>query len=220
GEVHRQRLALFVEVDHLQYFLGAVVRIVEVGEELPERVAVAHAPQHRAADVLEHRQAHEQVRHLEAARQAAAVDLVGAQAVDALAAEQDLAAGGREAAADEVEQRGLAGAVRPDDGHPLAGRHREVGAADDLGLAEALAKVFQFDRVSTHPRASRRLISRSISSWITPHCARKWRRATSNIAMPVTSTKAAPNQESTPCASSVTPKNWSLGPSAALICRW
>src|SRR5207249_8292365 len=133
-----------------------------------------------------------------------AADLIRPQAVDALPAEQDLPAGGRKAAADEVEQRRLAGAVGPDDGHPLAGRHREVGTADDLGLAEALAQVFQLDRVSTHARVSRRLISCSISSWITLHCARKWRRATSNIAMPVTSTKAAPNQESTPCASSVT----------------
>ena len=55
-----------------------------------------------------------------------AVDLVRLQAVDALAVEQDLAAGRAEAAADQVEQRRLAGAVRADDRDPLARRDREV----------------------------------------------------------------------------------------------
>ncbi len=66
------------------------------------------------------------------------------------------------------------------------------------------------------PSASRRLISRSISSWIVSHWRLKARRVNSNIAAPVKSTKAAPNQLSGDFASSVAPRKRSLGPSAML----
>ena len=36
GEVHRQHVAAAVELDHLEHFLGAVVGVGQVGEELPE----------------------------------------------------------------------------------------------------------------------------------------------------------------------------------------
>ena len=52
----------------------------------------------------------------------------------------------RKASRDQVEQRGLAGAVGADDGMPLAARDAEVDAADDLGRPEALAHVAQLDR--------------------------------------------------------------------------
>src|ERR1700759_2017805 len=78
---------------------------------------------------------------LEAARQAFTVDLVRRQAVDALAIEQHLARGQRKAAADQIEQRGLAGAVGPDDGVALALLDLEIDAANDLGLAEGLVDV-------------------------------------------------------------------------------
>jgi hypothetical protein len=42
--------------------------------------------------------------------------------------QQHLAAGGREAAADQVEQRRLARAVGADDGDALAGLHLQVGS--------------------------------------------------------------------------------------------
>ena len=46
----------------------------------------------------------------------------------------------REAAADQVEQRRLAGAVRADDRVPLALGTVEVDAADDLRRAETLVR--------------------------------------------------------------------------------
>jgi hypothetical protein len=156
-------------LDHLQDLLGAVVGIVQVRQELPERIAMAQAPQHGTAHVLEHRQPREQVGHLEAARQPQAVDLVGLAAVDALAMQLDFARGGREAAADQVEQRALARAVGADDGHTLTSLHGQVGAADDLALAEALAHVAQLQGMGGGHRLSLRLISFSISSWISPH---------------------------------------------------
>ena len=50
----------------------------------------------------------------------------------------NLAGGDGEPTADQVEQRGLAGAVRTDQGMPLAGGNVEVDAANDLGLAKIL----------------------------------------------------------------------------------
>ena len=66
-----------------------------------------------------------------AAREAAAIDLVRRQTVDALAVETHFAGGRREASADQMKQRRLAGAVGSDDRVPLAGGDFERDAADD-----------------------------------------------------------------------------------------
>jgi hypothetical protein len=90
--------------------------------------------------------------------------------------QQDVAGAGAEAPADQVEQRALAGAVGADDGHALALPHRQAGAADDLGLAEALAHVAQFDSANSlraaHSAGRLRLISFSISPCTSPHSRR------------------------------------------------
>jgi hypothetical protein len=51
--------------------------------------------------------------------------LVGRPAADRRALEGDLARARRDQAGDHAQQRGLAGAVRPDHGHRLAGPHGE-----------------------------------------------------------------------------------------------
>jgi hypothetical protein len=51
-----QHVAPLVQLDHVQHLVGTVVGVARVGQEAPERVLVAQAPQHRAAQVLEHRQ--------------------------------------------------------------------------------------------------------------------------------------------------------------------
>ena len=162
GEVRREHVAPPVELDHRQHFFGPLVRVAQVGQELPECVAVAQAPQHGAADVLEHRQPREQVAHLEAAREPAPVDLERCQAVDLAAVQQDVARGRAEAPADQVEERALACAVGADEGHALACRHGEAGTADDLGLPKLLrtsrssrAKVKVPPRASSPPRSLR-----------------------------------------------------------------
>ncbi len=58
------------------------VGVFQLVDVVPERVAVAHRPEHAAAHVLEHAHAREDVGDLEAARQPHAVDLVRAAAGD------------------------------------------------------------------------------------------------------------------------------------------
>ena len=74
--------------------------------------------------VLAHRQAAEQPRHLERAHQPAPRDLVHREAADALAGELHLAGVGRVDAGDEIDQRGLAGAVGTDQAADLARARR------------------------------------------------------------------------------------------------
>src|SRR5690606_19716479 len=100
---------------------------------------------------------------------------------------------GMQAPADEVEQRGLAGAVRADHGDALPLLHRQVGAADDLGAPEALAQVLQFEGVG-HAVISLRLISASISSCARPQTRTKRRRTISISAPPTTASATAPTQ--------------------------
>jgi hypothetical protein len=61
--------------------------------------------------------------------------------VDPDVVEQDRAGGEVETAADQVEQRSLAGAVRADDGVAFALRDVEADAADDLEVAERLGDI-------------------------------------------------------------------------------
>src|SRR4051812_37405560 len=98
---------------------------------MPERIAVAERPQHRAADVLVDRQARKDVSDLKAARQTAAVDLLRRQPGDLFAVQQNTAGADREAAADQIVERRLAGAVGADDGMALALLDPEVDTIDD-----------------------------------------------------------------------------------------
>ena len=69
---------------------------------------------------------------------AAAADLVGTAVRDVLAVESYGAEVGTLEARDEVEERRLAGAVRTDDAHQLAGRNRERDVAVGDEAAEPL----------------------------------------------------------------------------------
>src|SRR5262249_6767128 len=60
------------------------------------------------------------------------------QARDGLALEGELAGIGQERAGGEVDERGLAGTVRPDHRGQPPGRQRQVDAVDRLEVAEAL----------------------------------------------------------------------------------
>ena len=73
------------------------------------------------------------------------VDLVRRPVLDRLPVELDRAGRNRQAAGHQVEQRGLAGAVRPDDRMALAARNREADPLDNCGSGRTLVHVVQRD---------------------------------------------------------------------------
>jgi hypothetical protein len=117
---------------------GALAHLGQLVDVFPEGVALAGRPQHRAAQVFPHAHIGEHVGDLEAARQAAAVDLVGRQAGNHLAAQQHAARGRRHIAADQVEGGRFAGAVGADQRVAFALRHAQIDVANDFDFAKAL----------------------------------------------------------------------------------
>ena len=95
----------------------------------------------RHHDVLQQRQVGEDLRGLEDAHDTHLVDLVRLLAGDDLAVEDDGAGVGREPADADVEQRRLAGAVRPDDGMGRALLDLEIDVGQGVKAAEVLVHV-------------------------------------------------------------------------------
>src|SRR5258706_13621301 len=96
--------------------------------------------------VVEDRKAAEERVDLERAADAALHALRLRHAGDVLAAEEDAARARRERAGEQVHERGLAGAVRADEGMARAGLEREVDPLRDRERAEILAKRSGFQR--------------------------------------------------------------------------
>src|SRR5262249_5065502 len=110
-------------------------------------------------DVLRRRERGQEVVPLEDEADALRADagqLALGQTGDPLALEQDLALGGREHAAEDGEQRGLAAPRRAGQHHDLAGAHPEVDALQGLegerALAEHLSYTARVDRMIGHHR--------------------------------------------------------------------
>src|SRR5690625_855649 len=73
------------------------------------------------------------------------------EAANPLTEQIDFAAGDIKPTADEVEQRGLAGAVRPDNDVSFIFAHFEIHASNDLGTAEVLPHAAQCEgNIRTH----------------------------------------------------------------------
>jgi len=89
------------------------------------------------AQILEHRQLGKEVGALEGAGDAAPGDRVRRQACDEPALEEHVPGAGRHLACDDVEERGLARAVRTDEPEHLTGRDREVDLRDRVDSAES-----------------------------------------------------------------------------------
>src|SRR5258708_22677984 len=107
---------------------------------------MAGRPQHGAAQVFPYAHIGKDVGDLEAARQAAAVDLIGRQAGDDLAAEQHAAGAWRHISADQVEGGRFAGAVRTDQRMAFALGNAQTDIANDGDIAKTLFNPAQFDR--------------------------------------------------------------------------
>src|SRR5260221_12365681 len=126
----------------------------------------------------------EEVRHLETARQAPAVDLVGLAAGDRFAVQRNLARAHRMQRADEMEEHRLAGAIGADQRMALAALDAQVHAAQDLGGTEALAHAGELEGGGAHrvpPSASAAPTSAQRgATW--RHIARQAAKATTHSA--------------------------------------
>src|SRR5262249_39473178 len=88
-------------------------------------------------EVLEHRHATERLRDLERARDPHGAAAHRRERGDIAAFVHDAAGVGRDRAGHDAEQRGLAGAVRPDDAERLALAEREIDPGGDDARPEA-----------------------------------------------------------------------------------
>ena len=130
---------------------GALVGLVGEATALDERgaalvhrgLALAAAEGRRHHHVLEHGHAGKGLRNLEGAREPAPAAPLGREPRDVGAVEADAAGVGRHRAGGDAEQRGLAGAVRPDDAERLAVFEREIDAVGHHHGAETLRYVLQ-----------------------------------------------------------------------------
>ena len=106
-------------------------------------LAAAAAEGGRDDEILEHRHAAERLRDLERAREPEAAAPLRCKARHVTAGEQDAAGIGRERPGRDAEQRGLAGAVGPDDAERLAFGQRQVDVGRDHHGTEPLGDFFE-----------------------------------------------------------------------------
>ena len=134
--------------------------------DLPLLTAHAGSPQHRAEhagvrvavlgrhDVLHHAHVQEEPQRLERARDAALADLVRLEADEAFPLEQDVAAVRPVDAGDQVEERRLPRAVRPDDADDLALVDVDVEVDDDGETAEVERDLLDLEELLGHQTIS------------------------------------------------------------------
>ena len=127
-------------------------------QRAPEMPARAGPLGERERHVVDHRECAEQLVDLEGAGEPEPHPRVLRQTGDVGAAQADPAGARRQRSGDQVDQRGLAGAVRPDQRVARAVRQPEVDAIGHPQRAEALAQA---------KRLQRRRLARAIS-WCSP----------------------------------------------------
>ena len=130
----------------LEGALGLLARIAQLLDTAPEAVSIAKRPEDAASDVLVNRQTRKDVRHLEASSEPSPIDSIGRKTGYVFAVQAYRARRRRKASADQVEQRGLACAVRADDRMTLAAAYCKRDAANDRGRTEILPDVAQLQR--------------------------------------------------------------------------
>src|SRR6187455_186834 len=108
--------------------------------------------------------AEEDLQVLERAREAARGQQMRRQARDVVVAQRDASTRGRIDAGHDIEQRGLAGAVRPDDGEDLGRLNRKRHARDRGNAAERNGDVADGEGAQRDLRRSRRVSDGTIPS--------------------------------------------------------
>src|SRR5690606_22437581 len=114
---------------------------------------IAFAKERADDHIVLHREREERAHNLEGTADATLADNVGWEPVDALAGKRDRPCVGRKDAGDHVEQGGLAGAVRADDGEDFAPLHVEADAIDRKQTAEALGRTVDGQERAHDPRS-------------------------------------------------------------------
>src|SRR5581483_3599130 len=140
-QIAGQLVGFSVQTDQVQQVesaLGGALLLHGEGRQLEDCLERVEAQPGMFADqnVLDGGHVVEQADVLEGAGDAAIDDLVGLEPDNALAGEDQLAAGRREQAGDDVEERGLAGPVRADQAEHLALFDLNGDAADGAQAAE------------------------------------------------------------------------------------
>ena len=125
------------EVKTLEDFDGFGHQVRPAADDAPPVEALAAPFGDRQTDGLERRQVAEQLVDLEGADDAEPHALVGGNIGDVLAVEQDASAARLHHAGEQIDQRGLAGAVRPDQSvaGALLDAQRHIVGGDDAGEA-------------------------------------------------------------------------------------
>ena len=116
--------------------------------------ARARARLHRQRDILERRKAGKDRAHLKRSRQAELRARMRGQGGDVAPGELDDPRIRSDEPGNLIDQRGLAGAVRPDDGMQLARHDVERQVVGDDERAERLAQPFQVQHRVRHERTS------------------------------------------------------------------
>src|SRR5207237_4536176 len=134
------------ETEQTQARAGALLAGLEDGAAAEETKVVADLELDGDADVLQHGQLREDAGDLEGTRDAAPAARRGGERGDVVAVEEDTTRRRRQEPRDQVEQRGLPGAVRSDDRPQLARLHRETDAVDGLQGAERAPEPARFQQ--------------------------------------------------------------------------
>ena len=129
------------EVRLFEQMMGLVVDVLVRRQEAPHHEFRRPQALDRQQHVVEHGEFRKQAGDLERARHAERGAPVARPVGDILAEQQDLPGRHRIDAGDQIEQRGLAGAVRADDGLAVARHDAQRDVARGLQAAEALAQV-------------------------------------------------------------------------------
>ena len=117
-------------------------------------------------DALERRHGQEGTRNLEGAGEPQPADPVGGEMVDFPPLQEDLPGVGSELAAEQVEERGLAGAVRPDEAEYLPFPKRQIEAVHRREAAEALDDPARFHQGRSGGRPAHPTLLRiSLTNW-------------------------------------------------------
>src|SRR5882757_1357398 len=157
GQIARLAVRLVIEPDEAEILDAAVMQLfcahVAAGTRLD-------GVEQRNAQVLGDRQAVERARQLERAREPEDGALVRRHPVDLLAVEGHAAALVLQRAADAIDQRRFARAVRPDQPEPLAWRDRQIDAVERDEPAEALADLVDLEKRFGHRFLAKSCVTR------------------------------------------------------------